>query len=226
MRQILLAAVLVAGIPVAAAAQTWSRLEVGPVTRLDRVFIEGGASGGTLSAGVSASVWPWRSVGVEFEVTQASRDISRSYEGSFVSYTTVPNPTHEEFERMAPTARRTLGYAPGLGWAGAVVFRDDPAKRVAVAVRLGVSGRRYGQTSSYVVLTIPEGVDPARVARDFADESRSRTRGGLLAGVSADVDITKNMSLIPEARFVYGGPAQVGNKHRELGLGLRAFWRF
>ena len=32
--------------------------------------------------------------------------------------------------------------------------------------------------------------------------------------------------MLPEVRFVYGGPAQIGNKHREAGLGARGIWRF
>ena len=127
---------------------------------------------------------------------------------------------------MAPTARRTFGHAPGLGWSGALVARGRVAERVTMAARIGIAARRYTETSSYVVLTIPAGVDPARVARDFQDTAWSRTRGGLLFGMDAAIGVTNQLSIVPDVRFVYGGPARVGNNYREFGVGIRAGWRF
>jgi hypothetical protein len=71
-------------------------------------------------------------------------------------------------------------------------------------------------------------VDPQRVARDsvFQDASYSRTRGGLLFGLDTSIGLTDHLSISPELRFVYGGPAQIGNTHREAGFGARATWRF
>ena len=82
------------------------------------------------------------------------------------------------------------------------------------------------QTSDYTVLTIPDGVDPERVARDFQSERHERIRGGLLGGIDATVHVTRRVGLTPGVQFVYGGPAQVGNRHRELGAGVRGFWAF
>ena len=115
MRSIILPAVL--AITVAeASAQELPRLEVGPIARLDRVSFEGGAGGGIVAAGFAGSVRLWRGLGVEAEVSQARGEIGRSYEGWFISYTQDRNASRAEVEAMAPTARRTLGYAPGLGW--------------------------------------------------------------------------------------------------------------
>jgi hypothetical protein len=225
MRLILLTAGLVLGFVTGAAGQT-PRFELGPVVRLDQVFIEGGAGGGTTTAGVVANFRISKTYGVEAELTTASNRIERSYEGWFISYAKGPNASREEIERLAPTARRSLGYVPGVGWSAAFVARGEISRRVSLAGRVGISARDYLETSSYTILTIPEGVDPARVARDFKDSSRHRTRGGLLLGVDIPVAVTDHLSIAPEVRLVYGGPARIGDKHRELGLGARATWRF
>ena len=59
-------------------------------------------------------------------------------------------------------ARRTLAYVPHLGGAAMVVARTAINPRVGLAGRVGVASRGYSERSSYVVLSIPEGVDPAR----------------------------------------------------------------
>jgi len=38
--------------------------------------------------------------------------------------------------------------------------------------------------------------------------------------------VTRHLSLAPEVRFIYSGPARIGDKYRECGAGLRAAWRF
>lgn len=226
MRPIVLTVLFITGFVTAASAQPAPRFAFGPVVRLDHVFVEGGASGGTAVAGVVTSFRISRTFGVEAELTSASNRIDRSYEGWFISYAEGPNLTREEIERLAPVARRSLGYAPGVGWSGALVARGDVSPRVSLAARAGLSARRYVETSAYTILSVPEGVDPGRVSRDFRDSSQSRTRGGLLVGVDASVAVTDHLSVAPELRFVYGGPARIGNKHRELGLGARGVWRF
>jgi hypothetical protein len=226
MRAIPLAGFLVLALATGASGQPPARFLIGPVLRVDQVFIEGDASGGIGVAGVVASVGISNNVAVEAEVTSAGNRIQRTYDGWFVSYVTSPNPTREEIERWAPIARRTLRYTPGIGWSTAVVVRGGVGPRVDLAARVGASGRRYLQTSAYEVLSIPAGVDPERVARDFQSSSSHRTRGGLLLGVDLPVMLTDHVSAAPQVRFVYGGPARVGNKHRELGAGVRVAWRF
>ena len=225
-RHLSLIAVFTLALPTAGAAQDSSRFQVGPVARIDKVSLEGGAGGGVFAAGATAEFRIIRGLGVEAEFTQASSDISRSYEGWFVSFNQNPNATRAEIEALAPTARRTLGYVPGRGWAAAFVTRGRVGARVTMAARLGVSARRYQQSSTFTVLTIPEGIDPARVASNFVDSTGSRTRGGLLVGFDAAVALTQRLSIVPEVRYVYSGPARIGNKYRELGLGTRLMWSF
>jgi hypothetical protein len=226
MRPILFTTMLVLGSVPSVLGQPASRFEVAPVARLDTVCLEGGAGGRVPVAGVVATFMFSKTYGVEGEVTQASGRIERSYEGWFISYVQAPNPTREEIERMAPTARRTLGYAPGTGVSAAFVARGQITPHVDLAARAGISVRNYTQSSDYTILSIPDGVDPTRVAGDFRDGSYSRTRSGLLLGLDVPVALTSHLSVTPELRFVYGGPARIGNNYRELGLGVRCTWRF
>lgn len=226
MRLILGTMAIALGTAAAAAGQPASRFTVGPVLRLDRVFTEGDATGSTPVGGVLAAFGISKTYGVEGELTWASRAIERSYEGWFISYVQTPNPTREEIERAAPTARRSLKYSPGMGWSMAFVARGEVSPRVSLAARAGAAARRYLQTSDYTILTIPEGVDPARVARDFQSSSSHKLRGGLLLGVDVPIAVSRHFAVAPEFRFVYGGPARVGDKYRELSLGVRGAWRF
>jgi hypothetical protein len=228
MRLTLLTTSLALGCVAAASAQSLARFEVGPVMRLEKVFVEGNVTGNTTVAGLVTTFNISKSCGVEVEVTQAAGRIENSYEGRLISYYPGTDLSRENFERFAPVSRRTLGYDPGLGWSAAFVARGEINPRVSMAARAGFSGRSYKETSKYAILTIPDAVDPARVARDpnLQATSFNGTRGGLLVGMDATVALTDRFSVAPEVRFVYGGPAQIGNKHREAGLGLRAMWRF
>ena len=225
MREGLLAPLIVLAAVTTAAAQT-SRFEIGPVLRLDRVFFEGNATGNTAAAGIAATLRISRMYAIEAEMTQGSRRVDRSYEGWFVSYATNPAATREDVERLAPTARRSLGYGPGAGTSVALAAGGDISRTVRVSARAGVAARRYAQTSTYRILSIPDGVDAERVARDHESSSSERWRSGLLFGVDSAIALTPHLRLVPEVRFVYGGPAQVGDKYRECGLGLRALWQF
>jgi len=206
--------------------QSASRLEVGPLVRLDQVFMEGDARGSTTVAGVVTSFRISKTYGVEAELTRALNRIERSYEARFISYMQDPDATLEEIERLAPIARRSLAYVPGLGWSAAFVARGQVSPRVSLAARVGLSARDYVESSVYTILSIPEGVDAVRIARDFRDSSGHRTRGGLLFGFAGSVAATDHLQVAPEVRFVYGGPARIGNKHREFGLGVRGAWSF
>jgi hypothetical protein len=217
---------LLVGAAAAAAAQSLPRFSLGPVARMERVWLDGDTEGATPVAGLAAGVRVSRAIAVEGELTGAAQDIARSYEGWFISYAQGPNASRAEIERLAPTARRRLDYEPGAGVAAMIVARAATSARVRIAGRLGVSARRYTERSSYVVLTIPEGVDPARVARDFQSQAVRTVRGGLLLGVDVDVALTRRFTLAPQMRIVYSGPAGFGSEHRELGLGLSGRWGF
>jgi hypothetical protein len=233
MRTSLLIASLLLGSATSAAAQTLSsppspssRFALAAVARIDHVYVDGHTDGTTPVGGVAASVRVSRAIAIEGELTGATREIARSYEGTFVSYAPAGSASREEFERFAPRGRRTLAYVPHLGVAAMVVARTAINARIALAGRLGVASRRYSERSSYVVLSIPDGVDSARVARDFQTQTVETVRGGLLLGVDLDLCVTPRFTLPLQMRVVYSGPAEWANQHREVGIGVSGRWQF
>ena len=114
-----------------AAAQTPSpsRFAVAAVARIDHVYVDGHTDGTTPVGGVAASVRVSRAIAIEGELTGATREIARSYEGTFVSYAPPGSDSREAFEHFAPRARRTLAYVPHLGGAAMVVARPAPDPR-------------------------------------------------------------------------------------------------
>ena len=149
MRPIVLTAFLLLGYVTSASAQTASRFEIGPVVRLDHVFVEGDMTGRSTVAGVVGTFKLSKTFGVEGEITQASNQLQQSREGWFVSYVTTPNPTREEIERMAPTVLIARGLEPGIGWSAAFVARGDVVPRVSLAARVGLSARDYLESETY-----------------------------------------------------------------------------
>jgi hypothetical protein len=226
MRVMLLIVSFVLGSVDVCLGQPASRLEIGPVVRLDKIHIDGSASGGTRVSGMFARTMISKSYGLEVEVTQASNRIERSYQGWFISYNQDPKATREEIERLAPVLRRSLGYSPGTGVAVAFVGRSDPRQRVSVAGRVGLSSRSYVETSTFTILSISEGIDPGRVARDFSDSSSRRSHGGLVFGLDISVALTRHLSVVPDVRLVWGGPAQISKGYGEAGVGIRGALRF
>jgi hypothetical protein len=228
MRTTLLITSLLLGCAATAAAQRPSRFALGPVAQFAHAWFDGHTDGALTVAGVAASVRVSRAISLEGELTSPGREITRSYEGTFVSYipSPTPNPSLAEFDRWAPTARRTFEFDPGVGGTGMVVGRAPVHPRVTLAGRLGVSARRYTESSRFVVTRIPEGVDPTRVERDFAAQTVETIRGGMLVGVDADVALTRRFTVAPQVRIVYSGPSGFGNEYRELGLGITGRWQF
>src|SRR6476659_356486 len=132
-----------------------------------------------------------KSFGVEGGRTQArGQELVHSYEG--VSETFAPlDSTLQEKERLGVHARWRFGYRPGLGGAVAMTAGGGVSRRADLVFRLGVSLRNYLQSYEYTVLTIPEGIDPSRLAGVSFGNGRSSgnpwltnmTRGGLLMGL-------------------------------------------
>ncbi len=227
MRFLSVATVIVISAAVAA-AQSKSKFELGAVVRSEHVSIEGGAGGNIPVAGISAKILFTRTLGLYVDLTKASGQIERSYEGQFISFATGPNATREEIERLAPIARRSLTYIPGVGVSLALTAQGEVSSRVSLALLVGFAIRDYRQTTTHEILYIPEEVDPALVAGSgvFADTSRRKRRGGLLFGLEVPIILTRHVSVSPEIRYVYGGPAKIGNKHREFAAGANIRWSF
>lgn len=207
-----------------AAAQPAPRFEAGILVRVDGVRVEGGLTGSMPAAGVGVSVRLLKSLSVEAEMTRAEGPLERNYSGWFQSWAPYGS-SREEIERLAPTARRDLGYVPGWGGGAALVLRRTAGPRVDIGFKLGLAGRRYVETSTFTILTIPPELDEANVRASFRDERHDTTRGGIWVGIDAPIRVTSRLRVIPEARFVRG-PQVVGNAHREWSLGVRGAFGF
>jgi len=233
MRSLWLSAALVLFAATTALAQTASRFVVGPVVRVDKVRVQGGVSSVMPVFGAIASMRLSKIFGVEGEITQAGgRELVHSYEG--VSETFAPlDSTLQEKERLGVHARWRFGYRPGLGGAVAMTAGGSVSHRADLVFRLGLSFRNYLQSYEYTVLSIPEGIDPSRLAGVSFGNGRSSgnpwltnmTRGGLLMGLDVPIRIAGRFSLVLDVRYVNGGTS-LNYTHKEVSVGIRGGWGF
>lgn len=208
-----------------ATAQLTDRLEIAAVVRSDRVSFEGGQNTRLPVMGVAVGYRVWRNMVIEAEATSASGESRHSHEGDFISYA-GPGATREEFLRMAVIARRTTVHkaGPGLGTAVAVDTRHPG--RVNLSLRAGVSFRHYDYTEDTTVLRVPEGVTFGQAEAAMPDTGGNRGRSGLLVGAALPIRVAGRLHLAPEVRWVWGGPARIGNNYDEGSVGVRAMWKF
>jgi hypothetical protein len=137
----------------------------------------------------------------------------------------APNSPREEIDRQMVVARRSLEYAPGLGGSIALSTQAAITSRVGADVIAGISARRYFESSTMTILRLPEGMDSERAARALPDERFDRVRSGLLLGFGIPFQLARHLIASPEVRWVWGGPARVGNNYDELSAGVRVAWQ-
>ena len=222
MRSVLLLTVVLFGGVTRASAQVNERLDVWAIARSDRVSFEGGQNARLSVAGIGGSYRVWRGIRIEAEVTKASGESRRSYEGDFFSYGT----TREDYDRLAVIARRMTVNKAGIGFAAAVAIETRQPRRINLAARAGVSGRQYYYTDELTILRVPDGFTVEQSKATLPDAAGRRARGGLLFGASVPVRIVARLHVAPEVRWVWGGPAMVGNNYDEGTLGARIIWKF
>lgn len=208
-----------------ASAQVSDRLQLAAVARVDRVSFEGGQNARLPVTGAAVSYRVWRALRVEGEITTASGESRRSYEADFISYA-GPDATREEILQKAVVARRTSVNKAGLGFAAVAAVETRHPGRLNLALRAGVSLRRYDYIDDMTVLRVPEGVTVEQAERALPDAHGQRGRGGLLFGASVPVRMAGNLHVAPEVRWVWGGPARVGNNYDEAAAGARITWKF
>jgi len=208
-----------------ASAQVSERLQIAAVARVDRVSFEGRQNARLPVTGAAVSYRAWRALRFEGEITTASGESRRSYEGDFISYA-GPDATREEFLQKAVIARRTTVNKAGLGFALAAAVETRQPGRLNLALRAGVSVRRYDYVDDMTILRVPEGVTVEQAERALPDGSGRRPRGGLLVGASVPVRIAGNLHAAPEVRWIWGGPARIGNNYDEAAAGARVTWKF
>jgi hypothetical protein len=225
MRHILLVGVIWLASVLPASAQTSERLSIAAVVRADRVSFEGGQNARLPVTGVAIGYRIWKDMLIEAEITAASGESTRSHEGAFISFA-GPSATHEEFLSTAVIARRTTTNKAGAGFATAVAVETREPGRVNLALRAGVSFRQYDYVEDTTVLSVPEGVTFERAEAAMPDFRGQRGRSGLLLGASVPVRIAGCLHVAPEVRWVWGGPARIGNNYDEAAFGARAIWKF
>ena len=220
---VLIAVWLVAAGP--AWAQVNDRLQIAAVARVDRASFESGQSARLPVTGAAVSYRLWRALRIEGEITTASGESRRSYEGDFISYAGA-DATREEILQKAVIARRTTVNRAGLGFAATAALEPRQPGRVNLALRAGVSVRRYDYLDDMTILRVPEGVTVEQAQLALPGGSGRRARSGLLVGASVPVRIAGNLHLAPEVRWVWGGPARIGNNYDEAAAGARISWKF
>ncbi len=225
MRQLLVLGVVGLASVASASAQVTERLEIAGVVRTDLVSFEGRQNTRLPVTGIGIAYRVWRDMRVEGEITNAAGESRRSYEGDFISYA-GPGATREEILQMAVIARRTTVNKAGLGIATAVAVETRQPGRVNVALRAGVSFRQYDYAEDTTVLRVPEGVAFDQAESAMPDGRGQRGRGGLLLGASVPVRIFGDLHVAPEVRWVWGGPARIGNNYDEGTIGARVAWKF
>lgn len=208
-----------------ASAQAIGRLEAAAIVRADRVSFEANQHAVLQVAGAAVAYRFWRGLRIEGEVTAASGESRRSYDGDFVSYA-APGASREEIQRMSIIARRTTINRPGAGAAAAVAVETSQPGRVNLGLRAGVSVRQYSYVDDMTILRVPEGVTFAQAEATLPDGSGRRARSGILLGLSVPVRAVGRVYVTPEVRWVWGGPARVGRNYDEATLGARVGWKF
>ena len=220
-----LIALCLAGAAASASAQVSDRLQIAAVARVDRVSFEGHQNARLPVTGLAVSYRVLRALRIEGEITTASGESRRSYEGDFISYA-GPDATREELLQEAVIARRTIVNKAGLGFAVVAAVETRQSGRLNLALRTGVSVRRYDYLDDMTILRVPEGVTVEQAERALPDGSGRRGRSGFLLGASVPVRIAGNLHVAPEVRWVWGGPARIGNNYDEAAAGARVTWKF
>jgi len=225
MRHVLLIGIVWIAGAAPASAQASERFEIAAIVRSDRVSFEGGQNARLPVTGIAIGYRIWSNMLIEAEVTTASGESRRNYEGDFISYA-GPNATREEFLRMAVIARRTTINKAGPGFSTGVAIETRDPGRVNLALRAGVSFRQYNYIDDTTVLRVPDGVTFEQAEAAMPDAHGRRGRSGILMGASVPIRIAGRLHIAPEVRWVWGGPARVGNNYDEGALGARAIWKF
>lgn len=201
------------------------RFETAIVTRSERVVFDDDLKGRVTATGGAVGVLFSKHYGIEGEFTNAVGQLNRSYEGNFTSFA-EPGATREEIERMAVRARRSMRKTPGIGGSVAFTARANAGRRADIVLRVGAMFRQYVENDTTTVLSVPEGVEFERAAGSFRDSRTTRTRGGLLFGFDVPIQISRHLTLGPDFRVVWGGPAEFDTRYNDAAVGARATWKF
>jgi hypothetical protein len=196
------------------------RFTIGAITTREAMEIDGG-KGSFMASGPSLRVRVGRYFSLDTDLTKAFGQVSDSYQGVFFSIAPA-GATREEIERLGVVLRRDRTWTPGTGAALSLVVHTPPSQRVGLAASLGIAGRAMKLDDLKTLVSVPEGWDAAR-STGAGGIVTSRTHGGWQVGLAAPINLSRRVTIIPEARWT---GAIADEDYASSTLGLRAGWRF
>jgi hypothetical protein len=225
MRAVIGAAVLGTMCSTTAYAQSPGLWYAGTAAGVVRVAAEEVNPGGTSSIGAVFGVRLTPAFSIEVEAARGLGDLDRDFAGRFISFA-GPSASFEERERLSVTVQRITRWRPGFSGTVVAMWRPHVTGRVGGALFAGVTGTRYDESDRHVVLDIPVEVNrtEADIHRMLPDTSRSIVRGGLTIGLLIPVRLTRNVTVAPDVRYLWGS---IGDEiYTTVRAGARLLWGF
>lgn len=224
MRTALATVLVLAAVVSPAAAQVDSRWYAGGAAGTSRIEADD-VKGSSPTAGAVIGLRLTPGFSVEADVSRGFRRVSRTYEGTSISFA-GPAATRAEIERQAVHRRFHNEWSPVVNVAALAVWSATASSRVRPAVFAGITVARYDEVYSSIVTALPEVVPIAADHPNLLPQRQSitRTRGGLTGGFMIPVTIAGALSVAPEIRYTYGS---IGDeKHNVFRAGVRVLWGF
>jgi hypothetical protein len=165
---------------------------------------------------------------IELELDRGSGDSGELvFEGLLSAQGSGPGqPSPEELERNGIFGRSVWRHTTGQGHAAQVVWKTREPGRVNGAVFGGIAWRHYDSRHAVTITSVGPGVTYPAGHRATASSvtNRTRTAGGLMAGVMMPIRVAGQLTVAPELRFQTG---LVGDDpYRVFHLGTRLMWGF
>lgn len=201
-RRAILAATLVAILPMPALAQAPARdprLTVTAIAGREHVSIDGGGGGFTVG-GAAVRLRILQFLSLDAEVTTGNGEATDSYEGVFSSIA-GPGASFEEFERLGAVLRRDRTWTPGTGFGFGVAFDTPSTYRTGLSATIGLAGREIKEVDTHTLLRLPEEW-PEGKSTGAGTVTSSRSQGGPFLTLAVPVNVTTQFVVVPEVRWL------------------------
>lgn len=214
MRNTALVLLLIASCGGSAAAQTpQKRWYIGAASGATNVITDEVNGGAVTPLSGLVGVKLTGTFALEIDLGTALGEVSRERVGWRVSYA-GPNATRAEIEDMAVTERIRTRSRQTLNTTLMLVWREANPKRVTAALFVGPTWNRYEHVETSEILRLPPGITAEQFARTLPpSENRSRLLGGLTAGFSVPIAVTRDLRVAPGVSYTHG---DVGDHHYHL----------
>ena len=181
--------------------------------------VDGRSFAGGLFGGFSLA----KHVDLEIEFGRPADTFTRSYTGPSVSFA-GPGAAHDEIVQRAVITRFDKSREVSASLSVVVVLRPALGKRLTPGLILGVTNHRVSDRTVYTPVSIPEGIDPHHPSVVASIETHSRNIGGPTFGANLAIALTRQLSIVPDARYDYGSIGdEINNSFR---TSVRMLWRF